>query len=317
MNRPFPVPRVLLAHITDRCNLTCAFCELPHQARDLTLGQLAPLLDEAAGMGIRNLVLTGGEPLLHPEFFAIAAHAKRRDFGINVTSNGWTLERDAARIGTTRIDSISVSLDGNEATHDALRGIPGSHARALAGLRALRREAPRVALAVYSVATNRNMQELGDVLALARSLDADFNFWPVNNVPELYITSEADREAYRALADRLAGESEEFARRREYYETGLRYHAEGGDLTVRCLGLSDQVGLGVDGRVLPCCVWSEDTLSLGNALQHGLKTLLTSERAATLRERLRAEGCRGLCFNHSLYEFSQTTGEPFLLETAR
>jgi len=317
MSRPFPVPRVLLAHITDRCNLACAFCDLPHRPRDLTLAQLAPLLDEAAGIGIRNLVLTGGEPFLHPEFFDIVAHAKRRSFGINVTTNGWTLARDAARIGAARIDSISASIDGEEPTHDSLRGMAGSYARAVEGLRALRDEAPDVALSVYSVATNRNVHELQAVLELAGSLDADFNFWPVNNVPELYITEETDRAAYLALVDRLAGESEEFARRREYYETGLRYHAEGGDLRVRCLGFSDQVGLGVDGRVLPCCVWSENSLILGNALEQGFKTLLSSPRAAALRERLHAEGCRGLCFNHSLYEFSQKTGEPFLLEERR
>jgi len=313
MSRPFPVPRVLLAHITDRCNLTCAFCDLPHQARDLSLARLGPLLDEAAAIGIRNLVLTGGEPLLHPELFDIVRRAKQRGFGINVTSNGTTLARDAARLGRERVDSLSVSIDGREATHDALRGAAGAYRRAVEGMHALRREAPQVALSVYAVATNRNAAELGDVLDLARDLGADFNFWPVNGAPALYLTAEADRTAYRALVARLAAESEEFARRRAYYETGLRYHAAGGDLRVRCLGLSDQVGLGVDGRVLPCCVWGEDSLVLGNALQEGLKPLLASERAAALRARLRAQGCRGLCFNHSLYEFEQQTGEPFLL----
>ena len=60
MSEAFPVPRVLIAHVTDRCDLACAFCDLPKGPRDMPAADLERVLSQAREIGIANLVITGG-----------------------------------------------------------------------------------------------------------------------------------------------------------------------------------------------------------------------------------------------------------------
>ena len=93
-------------------------------------------------------------------------------------------------------------------------------------------------------------------------------------------------------------------------ETALEYHD--GDLgAVRCLGLIDQYGVTYDGRFLPCCVWGGEGLTVGNVFETPLTELWTRPDVQQHREKLFHNGCSVGCFNHSLYEFTTSTGESF------
>jgi MoaA/NifB/PqqE/SkfB family radical SAM enzyme len=98
--------------------------------------------------------------------------------------------------------------------------------------------------------------------------------------------------------------------RRRYYDEGLRYHA-GVKTPVRCLGLIDQYGVTFEGALLPCCVWGGDGLAVGNVFETPLSTLWRSPEVQARRGSLFAEGCTVGCFNHSLYEFTRSTGLGF------
>ncbi|NOZ87611.1 MAG: radical SAM protein [Deltaproteobacteria bacterium] len=312
MSRPFPVPRVLIVHITDRCNLSCRFCDLPKGPRDFSFKNLSSLLKEGSDLGIPNLVLTGGEPLLHPEIESILSMSSSLGFGLNITTNGTPLVDLAGMLAGFKVASVSVSIDGKEETHDDLRGVKGAYKRTMAGIEALKSKAPKTRLSIYMVVTEVNAAELNDVYDLSGRIGADFNFWPVNNQPGLYMRSDTARQAYISFVQRLAQENREFEKRKDYYLTGLEYH-RGKRLRVRCMGLSDQAGISVTGELLPCCVWGEKSLIIGNAVEQGLPALLSCSKAEALRKKIYSRGCVGLCYNHSLYEFSQKTGEPFLL----
>lgn len=173
-----PSLRYLLVHLTRRCNLACRHCYLGEaEATDLPLDQARRLFEEfAAGGGLR-LLLSGGEPLLHPRFWEIDALLPEFDLRVVLLTNGTLIDRDHA--GRLHVHEVQVSLDGMEAAHDRLRG-HGAFAAALAGLQAARAAGLQV-----SVASTVNVDNLGDFDELA-GLVRELGTWQWNiDVPAL------------------------------------------------------------------------------------------------------------------------------------
>jgi uncharacterized protein len=137
----------LYLHVTFGCNLRCAHCyaaagpERVH-AGVMPVEQIVSSCREAATLGFRQVVITGGEPLTHPEreklldsLAVLRAEVKpllivlRTNLALTMET-GWL-----ARLGRS-VDQIGVSLDGDRASHDARRGT-GAYDRTVANLRAL------------------------------------------------------------------------------------------------------------------------------------------------------------------------------------
>ena len=122
--------RLLSLHweLTYRCNEVCTHCYLdvfkPNAriAGELTLAQGQHLLDEAASMGALNITFSGGEALVHQEFFALAAYARRKRFAVRLMSNGLLInEHNADRIAQLKTTGVEISLYGADPeTHDAI-----------------------------------------------------------------------------------------------------------------------------------------------------------------------------------------------------
>jgi MoaA/NifB/PqqE/SkfB family radical SAM enzyme/glycosyltransferase involved in cell wall biosynthesis len=305
-------PLTLLLLVNRGCNLRCSFCDLWDGHVHMPIDRALALLDEAVLIGTRTLVLTGGEPLLHPGIFAIAKGAKARGLGVNITTNGTLVERHYDALLAAGVDSLSFSVDGLPDTHDALRGQPGAHARTWRALLKVQHDR-RIGANVYFVVTNRNVRELVTVWEEVRRTGAGFDFWPVNDAPDLYLTSDADRAAWRAAVAHIAAHDPVVAARAHYYDEALRYHA-GEKVPMRCLGLVDQYGVTYDGALLPCCVWGGEGLKVGNVFEQPLSELWTSPQVQAHREGLYGDGCTAGCYNHSLYEFVVSTGRTFRVD---
>ncbi|MDX6670986.1 MAG: 3,8-cyclase [Solirubrobacteraceae bacterium] len=105
--------------VTDRCNFRCQYCMpaegLPwlERAEVLTFEELERLMGVLAGMGVGDVRLTGGEPLVRREFPRLAAMLRAvpgvRE--VAVTTNGFLLERDAAALVAAGVDRFNVSID--------------------------------------------------------------------------------------------------------------------------------------------------------------------------------------------------------------
>ncbi len=299
-------PLTLLLLVNRGCNLRCVFCDLWDRPDQMPVPRALQLLDEAVAIGTRTLVLTGGEPLLHPGLPTIIAAAKARGIAVNVTTNGTLVERHFDALVVAQVDSLSFSLDGLAETHDRLRGQRGAYDRTWRALLKVRQDG-RVGTQVYFVVTNQNVRELVAVWEQVRRIGAGFDFWPVNDAPDLYITSEADRAAWTAAVEHIGRTDEDVAKRAHYYAEALRYHA-GERVPMRCLGLVDQYGVTYDGALLPCCVWGGDGLRVGNVFERPLTDLWYSPEVQAHREGLFGAGCTAGCYNHSLYEFGVSTG---------
>lgn len=300
-------PLTMLLLVNRGCNLRCSFCDLWDNHQNMPLSQAIELLDEAERIGTRVLVLTGGEPLLHPDLFAIVAAAKSRGMSVNITTNGTLVERHFDALIAAGVSSLSFSIDGLAPTHDALRGQKHAHERTWAALLRTIHDG-RIDTAVYFTVTNQNVRELVEVHDAVRAAGARFDFWPVNDAPELYLTSDADKTAWLSAIQELAARDGEVAAKAHYYAESLGYHA-GETGNVRCLGLVDQYGVTFEGDLLPCCVWGGEGLKVGNVFQTPLSELWHTREVQDARRHLWTKGCSAGCYNHSLYELVASTGE--------
>ncbi len=300
-------PLTMLFLINRGCNLRCQFCDLWDRPEEVPTHRALRLVDEAAEIGTKVLVLTGGEPLLHPGLVEIVRHAKKRGLSVNITTNGTLVDRHLDALATAGVASLSFSIDGLAETHDRLRGQPGAHRRTWTQLNQTILDG-RVECAVYFTVTNQNVRELVPVYEAVRAAGARFDFWPVNDAPDLYLTSEADKAAWLEAVTQLARADGAVAAKAHYYAEALGYHA-GETGPMRCLGLVDQFGVTYQGDLLPCCVWGGEGLKVGNVFETPLADLWRSPEVQRHREHLWTAGCTAGCYNHSLYELVASTGE--------
>ncbi len=305
-------PLTMLLLINRGCNLRCSFCDLWSDFENMPLERILPLLDQAVEIGTRTLVITGGEPFIHPDLWRVVAAAKARGMAVNITTNGTLIDKHWDALVTSGVDSLSFSIDGMPPTHDRIRGQKGAWKRTVAGLDRVRLET-ELATSVYFVVTRDNVAELATVYDMVRSKGAHFDFWPVNDAEDLYLKTEEDHAAFTAALAHIAAHEPEVSKRRAYYEEGLAYHS-GRAGPVRCLGLIDQYGVTFDGRLLPCCVWGGEGLTVGSVFERPLTDLWRDVEVQAFRERMYRDGCTQGCYNHSLYEFAASTGESFRVE---
>jgi MoaA/NifB/PqqE/SkfB family radical SAM enzyme len=120
--------------LTNRCNLRCTFCPTADGRMRRPRGFMDPALFRRALDGAGRLefalLFQWGEPLLHPRFAELAAEAARRGARTLVTTNGTLLTpaRLAGLLGSG-VDRVTVSVDGDAATHERVRGVPLSETR--------------------------------------------------------------------------------------------------------------------------------------------------------------------------------------------
>jgi GTP 3',8-cyclase len=105
--------------VTDRCNFRCQYCMpaegLPWLQREevLTFEEIERLVALLAAMGVHDVRLTGGEPLVRRDFPRLAAMLSEIEgiSDLSITTNGFLLERDAEALVNAGIDRFNVSVD--------------------------------------------------------------------------------------------------------------------------------------------------------------------------------------------------------------
>ncbi len=151
--------------MTSRCTRSCAYCSLAPPRGEMTLDVFSRVFAQLVRHGLTRLCFTGGEPLLHPDLGAMLRLCRRHDVMSFLVTNGDLLANDPACIADA--DWVTISLDGDRATHDALRG-EGSYKAALEALEIARQSGKR--LLTSTVVTRRNLHCVEHVLDLARKM---------------------------------------------------------------------------------------------------------------------------------------------------
>lgn len=166
---------------TFRCNLACVHCYVNQPAADrkeraseLSLERLLRLVDEIAAEGCLDLLLTGGEVLLRPDFPELYLHAVRAGLRVTVFTNGTLVtDRLAELFAEFHPACVEITLYGmTRATYERVTRVPGSFDRCLAGIRRLHTRG--VPLKLKTMVLTWNADEVADMRRFAESLGVDF-----------------------------------------------------------------------------------------------------------------------------------------------
>jgi SynChlorMet cassette radical SAM/SPASM protein ScmF len=167
-------------YLTGGCNLACKHCWLSpsFQPDGSTGGHLdyklfVKAIEEGIPLGLNHVKLTGGEPLLHPDFTRIVAFLKEKNISATMETNGTLLTKSLARFlkEKSSLTFIAVSIDGaNPETHDNFRGVKGSFKKACQAVRYLVEAGyrPQIIMCIYE----GNFNEMEDMVHLAEKLGA-------------------------------------------------------------------------------------------------------------------------------------------------
>lgn len=166
---PIPSLRYLEFQITDRCNLHCRHCYVGdgfHQ--DIPFSKIVKVLREFEEIQGLRLLLSGGEPLLHPDFWKINNLLRNHEFRSVLLSNGTLINKENAK--RLRVHEVQISLDGMKEGHESVRG-EGTFEKALTAIESLREAGIRVSVA--TMIHRKNLGEFEKLESLIRSLEIE------------------------------------------------------------------------------------------------------------------------------------------------
>lgn len=165
-----PITRLPLVtlYLTERCNSRCVSCDYwRHGTQDLDLATVERLLPGLAELGTQTVLVSGGEPLLHPQWAVIAERLRRQGLRLWLLTAGLALAKQAEAVAR-HFEQVTVSLDGaTAASYARIRGLDAFEV-VCAGIRAAVRAGLHVTLRV--TVQRGNAGELPALVVLARTL---------------------------------------------------------------------------------------------------------------------------------------------------
>jgi Fe-coproporphyrin III synthase len=304
------LPLVTL-YVTERCNSRCVTCDYWRHGRiDMNLDSVARLLPNLEQLRTQVVVLSGGEPLLNPEWAPIAELLKSSGFSVWLLTSGLALAKHARRAAGL-FESITVSMDGTDReTYAAIRGLDAFD-KVCEGVRAAAANGVPPSLRV--TLQRANYRQLAAFVELAKSLRArELSFLAVD-VANPHAFGRTDNfssdlslrpEDLEVLEDVLASlectHAEEFRsgfiaesplKLRRILQYFAAVQGQGSYPSVRCNAPEFSAVIDAHGRAQPCFFISGPR---GIPPHGGLLDSLNSNEMVALREDIRA-GNRAEC----------------------
>jgi radical SAM protein with 4Fe4S-binding SPASM domain len=191
---------------TERCNLHCVHCYTNQPTSDpnirkqeLTLAEWQNILDQMADTGILWILVTGGEPLVRPDFAEFYTYAKRKGFHVTLFTNGTLLTPELADLLAEYPPwQIEITLYGATAeTYEKVTGVPGSYRRCRQAIEML--VARDLTLNLKTMALTINVHEISAMQHMAETWGTRFRYDPM-------IHSRLDNGSVNPLSYRLSPE---------------------------------------------------------------------------------------------------------------
>ena len=253
-----PRPYTLVAELTYRCPLRCVYCSNPvhveKRSAELDTETWRRVLGEAAALGVVQVNLSGGEPLLRDDLEALIAEARALELYTSLITSGVPRERARhAELAKRGLDALQLSFQDDR----------GPEAKRIAGVEALAHKLEVAAwvrelglpLTMNVVLQRANIERVPELVALAERLGAErlelanttYLGWALVNRDQLvpsHSAIERAREAARAATERLKG-------RMEILFVLPDYHT---DFPRPCMGgwARSTLVVAPDGLALPC-----------------------------------------------------------------
>ncbi len=172
-------PKTVIWEITFACNMRCLHCGTSAGKKrpdELNTDEALALIDELVGLGAAEIMLSGGEPLIRPDWREMAKRVVADGARVYMITNGFLVTEDVVDdyidIGFT---NVGVSLDGTEKTHNYIRQRPDSWQKATNALKLMSEKNLR-SCAVSQV-SNINLDELDEIRQIL--IDCGCKYWRI------------------------------------------------------------------------------------------------------------------------------------------
>lgn len=289
---PDPSLRYLELQITERCNLRCRHCYIKeHRPIDLSFESIKRVLKEFEELQGLRVLISGGEPLMHPDFERINEILPEFFLRKVLFTNGMLLSRDLLK--SLNLEEIQISMDGLQKGHEALRG-KGTFKKAMRAIELALEEEFDVSIA--TMVHTENIDEFDEMEKLFKSLgikewnvDVPCAIGTLKNYPYFQLKPE---EAGRFLRYGFGG--------------GLHSSFEGFACGLHLIAVM------ADGRVAKCTFYGEQPVG---TIEDGLRACWSRIRPVSLRE-LRCDCeyidlCRGGCRYRALLSGDEYDIDPY------
>ena len=298
---------ILMPHSS--CNCRCVMCDIwkgNHNLKQLRESDIRGLLDSFQKFHTKQVVMSGGEALLNPEFFRFCEILKRKGIKITLLSTGLTIQKHASAL-IQWVDDLIISLDGDERLHDTIRNIPGAFGKLREGIASLRSLSPRYRITGRCVIQRYNFRKWPLIVQTAKEiglnsisfLPADvsssaFNremLWTEDRQQEVRLL-ETDLDDLKMiindLSDRFRKEfknrfiSESPDKLQKIYSYYAAFYGHNEFPYKKCNAPWVSTVIEADGNVRPCFFHQ----SYGNIKSDTLDTIINSPRAIAFRKNL-------------------------------
>jgi Fe-coproporphyrin III synthase len=161
---------ILMPH--SACNCRCVMCDIwkgNNNLKQLTADDIEALMATLKKLGTQQVLMSGGEALLNPNFFRFCEILKKEKIKITLLSTGLTLKKNAEAL-VKWVDDIIVSLDGDEQTHDRIRNIPDAFNKMAEGISAIKALKPDFKITCRTVIHRLNFLVWPQIIQSAKNL---------------------------------------------------------------------------------------------------------------------------------------------------
>lgn len=256
--------------ITNSCNLSCSFCPpTKRHGSYMSANDFETILKKLQGHGQYVYLHVKGEPMMHPEFSEILSLCETYGMKINLTTNGTLIgQYKETLIGCKALRQISVSLQSQENLLDS----EGFH-RYMSEVLSLVEEGRHRSEIIFELRL-WNYEEGID------GPGEDKNQIAMNRImDELDVKEDVIQAIPKGKGTKLKNQV--------YLSKSLEFQWPDMDLDPigiegTCYGLRQQVGILVNGDVIPCCLDGEGVITLGNVFKEDFEGIVTSPRATAM-----------------------------------
>lgn len=235
-----------LWEITSRCNLACVHCYInKNEGFELPLKDVKRIADSLSSLGIKEIILSGGEPLLRSDIFEIVSYLHMLGHGVDLCTNGTLLNDSVARELSRYLSEISVSLDGcDSVSYARMRGDGRTFNRVLRGIEALGKYGCEVH--VITVVTAVNYDQLPEIVHLASELGSEsISLLGLVHQPSDLVLSAEQRAVVRGVIKDLQKRYEgKYVINTKRIDDNPPFH--------KCRAGLDVFGIDAFGNLLPC-----------------------------------------------------------------
>ena len=292
-----------------RCNCRCVMCDIwkgNNDVRQINEPDVEKLMNSFIKLNTKLVVMSGGEALMHPNFFKLCDIIKSQKINICILSTGLLLKKYASEV-IAKTDEVIVSLDGSRDVHDKIRNIPNAFAKLKEGIQELKKLNKNYKVTARCVVQRDNFRDLSNIVNSAHEIGLDqisflaadvstdaFNrpeLWGEEKIGEVKISREElkifkdeiellIKSHHIDFENKFIAESPE--KIRSFYNYYAAFHGLSEFPQISCNAPWVSAVIEPDGKVRPCFFHNK----VGNLNEEDLNAIVNSEKSISFRKNL-------------------------------